>query len=81
MPLPMPVFLMPQAMPANLALLEFVFHRFQRRFGAGARFDNLTGRGHIAIIKGVLVTELPAVKAALLAEIINAAFQARMPSG
>ena len=59
----------------ELRLAEFILNRFQRGFGAGAGFDDLPGGGHVAVIQRVLIAELPAVKAALLAEVVDAAFQ------
>ena len=68
MPLPMPVFLMPQARPATWRLVELVLQGQQAGAHADAGAQDLAGGGHAPGGQGVVVAELPAVEAALLAE-------------
>jgi hypothetical protein len=76
MPLPMPVFLRPQAMPGVFGGVELVFDGQQRLAHAGARLDDLARWPSCQpSTQGVVVAELPAVKAALLAQLVDEAFQ------
>jgi hypothetical protein len=53
MPLPMPVFLMPQASPAYLGGVELVLDGQQRGAHARAALDHLAGGGHVAVLQAL----------------------------
>ena len=67
-PLPMPVFLTPQAMPANRALPVGVAHRQQRLLEADPGAELLSGAEAVADVQRVPPADLPAVDADSLGE-------------
>ena len=61
--------------PCVFGIVKFVFDGFQRGARPAAAFNHLPGGGHVAVLQRVVVAELPAVKAALFAQIVNQALQ------
>ena len=74
MPLPMPTFLMPQAMPAYLADLVGVLHGFERFAEAERLVEQLAGGERFARLENVAVADVVAVDADFFGEAIEQAF-------